>query len=99
MYGLIGEIEAVPGKAKGLAEILASLDAMPGCLLYLVAHDGDDPDVLWVTEVWRTAEDHRASLEIPEVREAIAKGRPMIAGFKSRREVTPVGGIGVDPPD
>jgi quinol monooxygenase YgiN len=99
LYGLIGEIEAVPGKGQELAEILAGLEAMPGCLVYLVAHDGDDPDVIWVTEVWRTAEDHQASLEIPEVQSAIAKGRPMIAGFKSRREVAPVGGIGVTPPN
>jgi quinol monooxygenase YgiN len=96
LYGLIGEIEAVPGKAQELAEILASLETMPGCLVYLVAHDGEDPDVIWVTEVWRTAEDHKASLKIPEVQEAIAKGRPMIAGFKTRREITPVGGIGVE---
>lgn len=96
MYGLIGEIEAVPGRAQELAEILASLETMPGCLVYLVAQDGDDSDVIWVTEVWRSAEDHKASLEIPEVQEAIAKGRPMIAGFKTRREVTPVGGIGVE---
>lgn len=99
MYGLIGEIEAVSGKGEELADILAGLEAMPGCLIYMVAHEDDDPDVIWVTEVWRSAEDHKASLEIPEVQEAIAKGRPMIAGFKTRREITPVGGVGVVPAD
>lgn len=32
---------------------------------------------------------------LPAVQAAIAKGRPMIAGFSSRVETQPVGGIGL----
>jgi quinol monooxygenase YgiN len=53
------------------------------------------PDALWVTEVWVSRDAHRASLQLPEVQAAIAKGRPLIAGFDSRAETTVLGGIGL----
>ena len=95
MYGLIGEMVAVPGKRDDLAAILAGMGAMPGCLSYVVAADPDRPDVLWVTEVWEDAAAHTASLRLPEVQAAIAAGRPLIAGFGQRIETKPVGGIGL----
>ena len=82
MYGLIGRMTATPGQRDALAAILLSgTDSMPGCLSYIVASDPAEPDALWITEVWESAEHHRASLSLPAVQEAIAKGRPLIAGF------------------
>jgi quinol monooxygenase YgiN len=72
------------------------MGAMPGCLSYIVATDPADADGLWVTEVWESAEAHAASLQLPAVQAAITRGRPLIAGFESRVETTPVGGIGLD---
>jgi hypothetical protein len=42
---------------------------------------------------------HDASLSLPSVKEAIAKGRPLIAGFSDRVVTTPVGGTGLALPD
>jgi len=96
MYGLIGKMEAVPGQRDALAEILlAGTDAMPGCLAYVVALDPGDADALWITEVWESEEDHRASLSLPAVQAAIARGRPLIAGFGERFVTTPLGGHGL----
>lgn len=97
MVGLIGKMTAVPGQRDALAEILVSVSAeMPGCLSYVVARDAADPDALWVTEVWESAEHHRASLQLPAVQAAIAEGRPLIAGFGPERfETEPVGGHGL----
>ncbi len=96
MYGLIGRILAAPGRRDELIAILApGKGGMPGCLSYIVATDPQNPDAIWVTEVWDTQEAHRASLQLPEVQAAIAKGRPLIAGFDSRAETAPVGGIGL----
>lgn len=96
MYGLIGRIRATDGGRDRLAEILISgLAEMPGCLSYVVARDPDDVDVLWVTEVWASKEDHAASLQLPGVRAAIAEGRPLIAGFEERHETEPLGGVGL----
>lgn len=97
MYGLIGKLRAVEGEAERLAAILAGMGDMPGCRSYVAALDPRDPDVVWVTEVWETAEAHAASLQLPAVQAAIAAGRPLIAGFDERHETRPVGGIGLTP--
>jgi quinol monooxygenase YgiN len=99
LYGLIGKILAVPGSRDELGAILLEgIAGMPGCLSYVVAHDPADSDVLWVTEVWTSADAHRASLSQPAVQEAIARGRPLIAGFGERIETRPIGGHGPGAP-
>lgn len=97
MYGLIGKMNAVPGQRDALAAILLEgVAGMPGCLSYVVAHDPADEDALWITEVWDFEESHRASLRLPSVQRAIAKGRPLIAGFGERIVTAPVGGQGLE---
>jgi quinol monooxygenase YgiN len=97
MYGLIGKITTTPGQRDALVAILVEGTAkMPGCLSYIVALDTTDPDGLWVTEVWDHQESHRASLQLPAVQAAIAKGRPLIVGFSNRVETTPIGGLGLE---
>jgi quinol monooxygenase YgiN len=96
MYGLIGRIKSVPGKRAELAAVLVQEDgSMPGCLSYVVAEDPEDGDALWVTEVWTDEAAHKASLSLPAVQAAIAKGRPLIAGFDSRVITNVLGGIGL----
>lgn len=96
MYGLIGKITAVPGERDALAAVLLEgTVAMPGCLSYVVATDPGDADGLWITEVWDSPDSHRASLALPAVQAAIAKGRPLIAGFAQRVETAPLGGHGL----
>ena len=96
MYGLIGKMTAVSGQRDTLADaMLAGTAAMPGCLSYVIAHDPSDPDSLWITEVWDSQESHSASIALPEVKAAIARGRPLIAGFSNRVETTPIGGYGL----
>ena len=96
MYGLIGKMTAVAGQRDALASILLQgTGEMPGCLSYVIAKDPTDGDALWVTEVWDSAESHRASLGLPGVQAAIAQGRPLIAGFSDRVETEPIGGQGL----
>lgn len=96
MYGLIGQMKAAPGKRDELVAILSeSTGGMPGCLSYIVAKDTADADALWITEVWTDKDSHAASLKLPSVQAAIAKARPIIAGFGHRFETAPVGGVGL----
>lgn len=95
LYGLIGSIRAHPGQRDSLAVILNGIGPMEGCVSYIVALDPADHDLLWVTEVWVTSQAHQDSLGTPQVQDAIAKGRPMIAGFEHRFETVPVGGVGL----
>lgn len=95
MYGLIGKMLAQPGQRDALAAILLeSTGDMPGCLSYVIAQDATDENALWVTEVWTDRESHQKSLQLPAVQQAIAKARPLIAGFGERFETTPLGGHG-----
>jgi quinol monooxygenase YgiN len=96
MYGLIGKMTAVPGQRDALAAILLDgTNAMPGCLSYVIARDPADDNALWITEVWDSQASHKASLALPAVQAAIAKGRPLIAGFSNRVETVPIGGHGI----
>lgn len=96
MHGLIGKMKAVPGQRDALIAILLDgIGGMPGCLSYVVARDPADADAVWITEVWDSAEHHKASLSLPQVQAAIAKARPIIAGFDTHIVTEPVGGHGL----
>jgi quinol monooxygenase YgiN len=98
MYGLIGKMTVVPGTRDQLiAILLAGTGNMPGCLSYIVATDPTNADAIWITEVWDSKDSHEASLALPSVKSAIAKARPLIAGFSDRVVTTPIGGHGLAP--
>jgi quinol monooxygenase YgiN len=98
MYGIIGKMITTPGQRDAFTAILlAGIGDMPGCLSYVVAKDPTDENGLWITEVWDSKESHAASLQLPAVKDAIARGRSMIAGFGDRTETAPVGGHGLVP--
>ena len=89
-----------PGKRdEVVAQLLRSLDGLPaaGCLSYVVSTCEDDPDLIWVTEVWESAEHHDASLRLPEVQAAIATTMPLLTGEFTRQELAVAGGLGLAP--
>lgn len=91
MHGLIGQMLAAPGKRDDLLAILSEgTGDMPDCLSYVIAKDPANADALWITEVWADKDAHAASLKLPAVQAAIAKARPIIAGFPQRFETIPV---------
>ncbi|MCW3847801.1 antibiotic biosynthesis monooxygenase [Sphingomonas sp. LB-2] len=90
-YGFIGKVRCHPGKRAALAAVLNSdAGAMPGCILYLIAEDLKEADVLWITEIWESKSAHDQSLELPGVKAANAKGRPLIKAFEMAVETRPV---------
>lgn len=90
-YGLIGQMMARPGQRAALIAILTEgTGAMPGNMGYLIGEDSANPDAIWIVEIWENKEAHAASLQLPAVQAAIAKGRPLIAGFGTRAEFKPV---------
>jgi quinol monooxygenase YgiN len=100
-YGLFGRITAHPGKRDALIEILlesAELVAdVPGSEIWIVSTSPDDPDSVWVTEVWRGQEDHAASLSDERIREVIGRARPLIATMGDRVVLEPIAGKGLSP--
>lgn len=96
MYGLIGKMSAVAGQRDAMiAVLLEGIGEMPGCLSYVVAKDPADANAIWITEVWDSKASHDASLSLPAVKAAIARGRPLIASFDSHVVTEPVGGHGL----
>lgn len=96
MYGLITKFRTAAGQRDSLIAILTTATSgMPGCLSYVVAKDAAEDDAVWITEVWKSRESHQASLSLPAVQQAMARGRQLIAGFGARFETQPVGGHGL----
>ena len=96
MYGIIGKMKTVAGQRDALISILLEgVSSMPGCLSYVVAQDPADADAVWVTEVWDSQASHKASLSLPTVKDAISRGKPLIASFDEHIETAPVGGHGI----
>lgn len=98
-FGLAGSFRSQPGQADALADLLLeaarALDAHAECEMYVVSRSADDPDAVWVTEVWASRAAHQASLEDERIREIIARARPLIAGLGERFELSPLGGKGL----
>jgi len=98
-FGLIGSLSAKPGQRDALIAAIAGGAAdMPGCYSYVIAADNANPDQIWITEVWDTKASHDRSLNLPSVRAAIAKARPLIAGMGSQIVTTPEAGLGPNRP-
>jgi quinol monooxygenase YgiN len=100
VYGLHGKLKAAPGKGGELAGILAQaverVRLAPGCLLYLVSINPDEPDAVLVTEVWANKIAHDASLQDETTRALIARARPLLAEPPQGYEITPLAAAGID---
>ena len=95
LFGLIGSMTAKPGQRAALAAaIAAGADSLPGCYSYVISADTTNPDLVWITEVWESKAAHDASLKLPQVQDAIAKARPLVAAVGSQTLVTPLAGGG-----
>src|ERR1700731_1212480 len=94
MYGMIVKIIAAAGKRTALTNALGTVGEMNGCLSYVVSEDVQDENAIWITEVWDSEENHRASLSAPSVQKSISAAKPMIAGFERIAVTRPVKGIG-----
>ncbi len=82
-FANVGTLGALPGKRDELlSHLTRRSDALRaiGCLAYEVGVNDEQPDTVFVVELWESADAHRASLELPEVQESIAQARPLLSG-------------------
>jgi quinol monooxygenase YgiN len=81
-----GKAVARQGQGEELAQILlaaaAELDADPGCELYLINRQAGEPDVIWVTELWRSQADLDASLERIRGSEGVASAMALVEDWQ-----------------
>jgi quinol monooxygenase YgiN len=78
-----GKMVARAGKGPELADLMLAVaeaqEADPGCLLYLLNRQADEPDTLWITELWRSQADLDASIEGLEGNDQVARVRELVA--------------------
>jgi quinol monooxygenase YgiN len=97
-YGYIGSMRTKATHRDEVVEILLrGVEGLraAGCHIYVVSVSYDEPDTIWVTEVWDSKEHHDASLQLPETRAAIGTAMPMLTGEFTSRELSVVGGLGL----
>lgn len=99
-YGLFGKIQAKTGKGAELERMLLdgtkTLEKAKGCILYLVSRKADEPDAVYVMEIWESKEDHENSLKIPAVREEIRRAMPIIEAVPKGLTLEVLGGKGLE---
>jgi quinol monooxygenase YgiN len=79
--------------AERLLAAAADLEDDPGCELYLVNRQAGEPDVVWVTELWRSQEDLDRVLAQIRGSERVAAVMALVAGAEMI-ELEPLGGKG-----
>ena len=93
-FANVGSLGTKPGKRDAVVAIL--LRPMPGlreagCLLYEVGVNDDEPDTVFVCELWESPEAHQASLQLDSVRAAIAEAMPLLSGGMGGSRFTVLG--------
>lgn len=98
-YGLIGKLVAQPGQRAALVAYLLEaarlLRTAPGCRQWIVHEPLEEPDAVWVSEIWTDEAAHDASLSDPVVRGIIARSMPLLAGPPQGVRTLPRGGVGM----
>jgi len=98
MYGLIAKLTLTAGHRDEMIVLFKeSAASMPGCLSYVVSKDIADQNILWVTEVWDSAQSHDASLSLAQVKNVIPRARAIVANFEKVAVTNPICDLGFDP--
>ncbi|MCL6444498.1 MAG: antibiotic biosynthesis monooxygenase [Alicyclobacillus sp.] len=96
--GLYTKFTTHEGQRDSLAEMLLEaargMGSVEGCKLYVVNIPDDEPNSVWVTEIWSDPSAHQASLSLDEAKALIQRARPLIAGVEQIK-LRPVGGKGI----
>ena len=93
------QMVANPGDGQALAATLLrvaeGLRGAPGCEMYVINSSADEPDTVWVTEIWADAEasDKALSEDLGEV--GIGEVLQLLAGPPELIDLTPLGGPGL----
>jgi quinol monooxygenase YgiN len=96
---LINKLMAKPGQRERVVEILVEsgrlFDDNEDCLLYLVSESHDDPNVIWVVDLWTSQEAHTEALKTPALRPFVERAMPLLEGMPEQIRVHARGGKGV----
>jgi quinol monooxygenase YgiN len=96
---LLNRLTAKPGQRQRLVEILLEsgklFDDNSACLLYLVSESTDDPNLVWVVDLWTSQQAHAEALKAPQLQPFVEQAMPLLESMPDQIEVRPVGGKGL----
>ncbi|MBW8350059.1 antibiotic biosynthesis monooxygenase [Bacillus sp. IITD106] len=97
-YALFGKLIAKDGEREALVKILLtvaeSMQDLDDCEIYLVNISPEEPNSVFVYEVWSDESAHQASLSLEATQTLIQKAKPIIAGMERIATLSPRGGKG-----
>lgn len=95
-YSINGKLVASSGNGSLLRQYLleaaSEMEAVDLCYCYIVGVNKDEPDAVYVYEVWENQAAHRASLELDVLKTLMAKAKPIIVTMSSKTDLTIIGG-------
>jgi quinol monooxygenase YgiN len=96
MHALLNRLTTNPGQRDRVIEILLEsgkpFDRNPDCLLYLVVESTEDPNLIWVVDLWSSEQGHTDALNAPELQRYIQECLPLLQGTPEQIKVRPAGG-------
>jgi len=98
-FGLFVKFTVKDGERNTFVEmLLEAADAMKNvdeCTHYLVHVSDDEPDAVFVYELWKNEDAHQASLTLESAQALIKRAKPIITGIEKISTLKPRGGKGL----
>ena len=93
-----GKMTVQPGKRdeviQRLGESIEVLQRTPGCIYYLIGTT-DEPDAIWISELWASREAKEALATSPETAKVMKEIMPLVISLTDQTVMTVVAGYGV----
>lgn len=93
-FANVGTLGVTPGARDPVVSLLTRHNPdlqQAGCLLYEVGVSEEHPETVFVTELWTSAEAHRASLQLASVQALIAEAMPLLSGAMDGHQFEVIG--------
>jgi quinol monooxygenase YgiN len=98
-FGLYGKFVIKEGERHTMVNILLdaakSMEDLDECEVYHVHISEDEPNSVFVYEVWSNESAHQASLNLESTKTLIKQAMPLITGMERISTLTPMGGKGL----
>lgn len=98
-FGLFGKFIVREGERNTMVDILLeaaeSMKNLEECEIYLVNVSEDEPDTVYVYEVWSNENAHQASLTLEATQTLIKRAKPIITGMERISTLQTKGGKGL----
>ena len=100
-FGLFGKFTVQENQRDTMVHILLdaaeSMNDLQECEIYTVNITENEPNCVYVYEVWSSEQAHQASLQLEVTQTLIQKAKPIITGMERISLLHPLGGKGIIP--